>query len=63
MVYEFDTLVPTDGVVDFRLRRRSGEFDFKGAELNAVANPIPSTVLLFGVGLIGLVGLRKSFRK
>ncbi len=53
----FGGIRPTDGV----LRATYGSFAFSETPYSTV--PIPSTMLLLGSGLIGLVGLRKRFRK
>jgi hypothetical protein len=61
-VSEFST--PT---LEVEVIMEKGDLKLLGAALNnevqAAHSPIPSTILLFSVGLIGLVGVRKRFKK
>ena len=54
----------------YEVQRKTGDFVFVGAGLNfqtnqpeTIANPIPPAAILFGCGLIGLVGIRWKTRK
>ena len=56
-----------DGNLTLGIGARRGMFIYQGAELDlnpdqAAHTPIPPTILLFGSGLLGLVGFRKKFR-
>lgn len=51
-----------DGTGYFRLTAIQGDFWFESARLTANAVPEPTTMLLMGLGLLGLVGVRR-FKK
>jgi len=68
-VWTYDVLadLQDDGGLTFKVERRSGYVTYVGAELNvtpgAAHSPVPGTLWLFGTGLMGLVGLKKKFKK
>ena len=56
-----------DGNLTIGISARAGTLTYLGAELalkadQAAHSPIPPTILLFGAGLVGLVGFRKKFK-
>ena len=65
--YDYDALASylADDSLTLKLGAASGSFFLRKAELNvnSVANPIPSTVWLFGLGLVSLVTMRRRSRQ
>jgi len=49
-----------DGTGYFRLRAIEGDFWFESARLTANAVPEPTTLMLIGLGLLGIAGLRRK---
>ena len=62
--YDVASLI-TDDTVSYQLAATEGDFYYLGATLQVgtqagtIANPIPGTVWLFGLGLVGLVTMRR----
>ena len=55
----------TSTTIDFGFIYNPGWFDFDDVSMNQVSSavPIPGAIWLLGSGLIGLIGIRRRFRK